>query len=301
MSQKTTHTSTVEVLTLPTKSLRVNPNLNKVPMLGTVATSLMSGKTATARQAGADLSAERDALWASLSRDGIIEPIKAHLGSDGIYIVDDGRHRLEWALSNEAETVPVIVVTEAQGSALVESTVIGRRHWTKGQRAYLGVLLHPEVAGCTRGQPKKISDSVGILSATDLAERLGVSPDVVHQAAELYRKFHAPSAKDDSAEAIEAASLKERYEITIWQGCGLGAVLAGIGGGQSTLDKPRPESGFHGLEKPLASLGRFAGLYVKWDADEKAKAMRLMVTRFKADMSPDFRLALSEALAAAEA
>lgn len=299
MSQTTPTSATVEVLTLPTTSLRVNPNLNKVPMLGTVATSLMAGKTANARQAGADLSAEKDALWASLSRDGIIEPIKAHVAADGSYIVDDGRHRLEWALSNGAETVPVIVVTEAQGSALVESTVIGRRHWTKGQRAYLGVLLHPEVAGVTKGQPKK-TDSVG-LNAHDLAERLGVSPDVVHQAAELYRKFYAPSAKDGSAEAIEAASLKDRYEMTIWQGCGLGAVLAGIGGGQSTIDKPRPESGFHGLEKPLASLGRFANLYVKWDAEEKAKAMRLMVTRFKADMSPDFRLALSEALAAAEA
>lgn len=295
--------NTVEVLNLPATALRVNPNLNKVPMIGTVATSLMGGKTATARQAGADLSAERDALWQSLTRDGIIEPLKAHLAADGTYIVDDGRHRLEWALSNGAEIVPVIVVTEAQGSALVESTVIGRRHWTKGQRAYLGLLLHPEVAGIGRGgdrRSKDQTDSVG-LNAHDLAERLGVSPDVVHQAAELYRIFHAPSSKAGSAEAIEAASLKERYEITIWQGCGLGAVLAGIGGGQATIDKPRPESGFHGLEKPLASLGRFAGLYIKWDAEEKAKAMRLMVTRFKADMSADFRLALSEALAAADA
>jgi hypothetical protein len=279
--------------------LVINAALNTVPMIGAVAKRLLGDKSPSAKQVGKDLDAERAALWASLEREGILEPLKAHKDAQGRWIIDDGRHRYEWALATGKATVPVVEVTPAQGQALIEATVIGRRHWTKGQRAYLGVLLHPEVTEAQPGRPKN-TDSVGnYLNATDLSERLGVSVDTIHQAVELYRAFHSPGAKPGSPEAIEAADLKDRYEMSIWAGAGLGAVIAGIAGGQSTGGKTRPESGFHSLDKPLATLGRLSGLFAKWDEVERGKALRLMTSRLKESTSPEFRLALSEALAAA--
>jgi hypothetical protein len=295
-------TSPGGVIVVHVNNLRINPALNVVPMMGTVAAHLLSSKTPQARQAGADLMAEKEALWATWDAAGEVDAVKAHLATDGCYEIDDGRHRLEWALARGRETLRVEPVTAEAGALLAEATVIGRRHWTKGQRAYLGVLSHPEVAGMKHGGNRKDqTDAIGLIaSAPDLAERLGVSADTVLQAVELYRLFHAPGFKAGSPEAIEAADRKERYEMSIWAGAGLGGVIAGIGGGNATGDKPRAASGFHGLDKPLAALVRFSGVFTKWDADERAKAQKLMVARFRTDMTPEFRLMLAEALAAAD-
>lgn len=282
---------------IPISKLKINPALNVVPMVSSVASQLMGSTTADGRAAGAEISAERDAFFASLDERGILEDLKGH-DEDGTLLVDDGRHRLEWAMARGKSHVPFKLVTREEGEALAEATVIGRRHWTKGQRAYLGVLLHPEVAtGEKRGQHKKKTET--LLTSNDLAERLGVSADVVLQAVKLYTLFHAPGAKKGSAEEIEAADLKAKFEVSIWAGAGLGGVLAGIGGGISTKDKPKPASSFHGLEKPLATLTTLSKSWGKWDETERAKAQKLITTRLK-ELDGGFRLALSEALAAAE-
>lgn len=283
---------------IPISKLKINPALNVVPMVSSVASQLMGSTTADGRAAGAEISAERDAFFASLDEQGILEDLKGHEEDDGTLLVDDGRHRLEWAIARGETHVPFKQLTREQGEALAEATVIGRRHWTKGQRAYLGVLLHPEVAtGEKRGQHKKRTET--LLTSNDLAERLGVSADVVLQAVRLYTLFHAPGAKKGSAEEIEAADLKAKFEVSIWAGAGLGGVLAGIGGGVSTKDKPKPASSFHGLEKPLATLTTLSKSWGKWDETERAKAQKLITTRLK-ELDGGFRLALSEALAAAE-
>lgn len=283
---------------IPVSKLKINPALNVVPMVSSVAAQLMGSTTADGRAAGAEISAERDAFFASLDERGILEDLKGH-DEDGTLLVDDGRHRLEWAMARGKSHVPFKLVTREEGEALAEATVIGRRHWTKGQRAYLGVLLHPEVAtgGEKRGQHKKRTET--LLTSNDLAERLGVSADVVLQAVRLYTLFHAPGAKKGSAEEIEATDLKAKFEVSIWAGAGLGGVLAGIGGGVSTKDKPKPASSFHGLEKPLATLTTLSKSWGKWDETERAKAQKLITTRLK-ELDGGFRLALSEALAAAE-
>lgn len=284
---------------MPVSKLKINPALNVVPMVSSVASQLMGSTTADGRAAGAEISAERDAFFASLDEQGILEDLKGHEEDDGTLLVDDGRHRLEWAIARNETHVPFKRMSREQGEALAEATVIGRRHWTKGQRAYLGVLLHPEVAtGEKRGQHKK-SKPEALLTANDLAERLGVSADVVLQAVKLYTLFHAPGAKKGSAEEIEAADIKAKFEVSIWAGAGLGGVLAGIGGGISTKDKPKPASSFHGLEKPLATLSTLSKSWGKWDETERSKAKKLITTRLK-ELDEDFRLALSEALAAAE-
>ena len=281
------------------RKLILAPELAAVPMMGDVAKHYASNPKATDLRA--ELNAEREGAWQSMDDIGIIEPVKATLSADGKSgKVWDGRHRTEWALARGKDTVPVVHVTEEVGRKLMEASVIGRRHWTKGQRAYLGVICHPEVADAKLGRPNKTADSIGISGESGLAARLGVSPDVVNQAVAVYRAFHAPGAKKNSAEAIEAADCKAKYEMSIWAGAGLGAVLAGIGGGKATHDKPRKDSDWGALDKPLGTMTRLSHQYDKWADEEKTKAMRLMTTRFKTDFSPAFRLALSEALAAAD-
>jgi hypothetical protein len=287
--------------TLLLSSIHISPALASVPMLGDVSASLLAQASTQAKAMGQAMADERAALWASLDREGILEPLKVHHTSGGQYMLHDGRHRFEWAKARGLETVPVMEITEAQGMAIAEATVVGRRHWTKGQRAYLGLLLHPEVAQAKRGGDQYQTDSVGlVLDSPSLAARLGVSADTVLQAAELYRTFFAPGFKAGSPEAIQAAALKAKYELSIWAGAGLGAVLAGIAGGQSTAGQAKAATGFQHLDAPLASLTRLSKAFTGWDGEERAKALRLMTGRFRDDFTPEFRLALSEALSAAE-
>ena len=88
--------------------------------------------------------------------------------------------------------------------------------------------------------------------------------------------------------------------MSIWAGHGLGAVIAGIGGGKATHNKDRKASGWANLDKPLGTMTRLSHQWDTWAEDERSKALKLMSTRFKDDFSPAFRLALSEALAAAD-
>lgn len=291
-----TPTSDASIVNVDPRALVLAPELAAVPMMGAVVESFKGKPKAAALMA--ELDAERKGSQQSMDDVGIIDPLKVTLSADGKSgKVWDGRHRMEWALSRGKDTVPVIHVSEEVGRKLMEVSVIGRRHWSKGQRAYLGVLCHPEVAGVTVGRPKR---DAGLITAPALASHLGISPDVVNQAVTLFKAFHAPGAKAGSAEAIEAADNKAKYEMSIWAGAGLGAVIAGMGGGKVTDGKNRNPSGWASLDKPLGTMTRLGKEYDKWDDEHKAKALRLMTTRFKTDFTPAFRLALSEALAAAD-
>jgi hypothetical protein len=291
--------SDANILQLDPRKLKLAAELAAVPMMGMVLEHYRANpKAAHLRE---ELDSERQGAHQSMDEIGIIDPLKVTLSADGLGgKVWDGRHRLEWAMARGKDTVPVIHVSEEVGHKLMEASVIGRRHWTKGQRAYLGVICHPEVAGVASGRPKKSADSIGVSGSPELASRLGVSPDVVNQAVTLYKAFHAPGAKANSAEAIEAADLKAKYEMSIWAGAGLGAVIAGLGGGKATDGKERNESGWASLDKPLGTMTRLGKEFDKWNEEERSKALRLMTTRFKTDFTPAFRLALSEALAAAD-
>jgi hypothetical protein len=258
-------------------------------MLGSIAEHYATASKADLRAEAAEINAAKAALWATLDENGIQDAIPvtwmAEAGTKRRHLQAwDGRHRTEWALAREIKTIPVHHVTEAEGRALLESTVVGRRHWTKGQLAWLAVNLHPAVAGNTKGRPGK-SDSVGI-SATDLGSRFGVSADLIGQAVEIFRTF------------AEAPSLRAKYEPSIWLGHGLGAVLAGIPGGETTVGKPKPASGFRSLAVPLASLNRLASEFVKWNTDEKAAA-RDALTAWLKNLPEDFRLTFAEAVSTA--
>lgn len=277
----------------------IDPRLAVVPMMQDVGTKFLASAKPEVKKIGQELAEETAALFGSLDELGILEPIKAYR-EGWTWVAVDGRHRLAWAHKKALAKMPLIEVSKAEAMQIIEASVIGRRHWTKGQRAWLGVCQHPEVCETAEGRPSKNSDSVGVFNATTLAARLGVSADVVTQAARLYTLFRAPGFAESSPEAIEAAACREKYEHLIWGGAGLGAILAGIAGGQATGEKPKAPTGFHHLDKPLGELVRLSKAFTGWDEEERGKAQRLLTARVKADMTPEFRLALAEALAAAD-
>lgn len=308
------------------------PELAAVPMMGAVAAKFLQSAKPDVRKMGQEIEDERLALRASFEERGIQDPIPVTVyNAEGVEIAGidchpyrlklmadrhnkvtawDGRHRLEFANEDGGRNVPVRFVTESVGRSLLEASVIGRRHWTKGQRAWLGVCQHPAVCESTQGSGMaqrsdsvgtlKNADSIGVLTATKLAARIGVSADTVNQAVALYRAFYAPGHAASSPEAIEAAAKREKYEHLIWGGAGLGGILAGIAGGDATGGKPKAQTGFHHLDAPLSQLVRLSKAFTSWDTEERLKAQRLLTARVKADMTPEFRLALAEALAAAD-
>lgn len=263
--------------------------LAAVPMMDAVAAHFSASPKKELRDEAAEVSAELAALHGQLDAQGIQDSLPVTLYEGGKIVCWDGRHRGQWALLRGKKTVPCHQVTEEVGKALLESMVVGRRMWTKGQRAWLAVTLNPQIADNSRATRKgKASDSVGSVNLTtaELAARFGVSADLIDQAVKIHRVFSA------------APSLKAKYEPGIWLGHGLGAVLAGIPGGETTADKPKPATSYSALAGPLGALNRIGGLFVKWSPDEKSAA-RDALSLWLTQLPPEFRLTLTEAVAAA--
>lgn len=286
------------------KRLRFAETLAQVPMLGTIAAHYAQASKADLRAEAGEIQAAQAALWTTLDANGIQDSIPVTWMAEKVEGQEkprrflqawDGRHRAEWAIARERKTVPVHHVTEDEGRALLESTVVGRRHWLKGQLAWLAVNLHPAVAGNTKGRPGK-SDSIGNtnpekshsvgLTVDGLATRFGVSATLIDQAVKIYRLFAA------------APSLREKYEPGIWLGHGLGAVLAGIPGGETTADKPKVPLNYGSFAGPFATMNRLSLQYASWTPDEQS-ACRDVWTAWIKNLPEDFRLTITEAIARA--
>lgn len=250
-------------------------------MMEEVALRYLDAAKADLRAEGAELENELEALHGQLDQIGIQDPIPVTLQAQGP-LAWDGRHRTAWAIKSGKSTVPCRLVTEAEGQALMEATVIGRRQWTKGQRAWLAVTLHPQVAGNTKGRPVK-SDSVGF-TAESLATRFGVSADLIDQAVKIYRTFE------------QLPTLREKHEPGIWIGHGLGAVLAGIPGALATETKPKKPISWTTMQGPLSTLSSVAKSFAKWSAEERDCARDAFANWIK-KLPEDFRLTLTEAVA----
>jgi len=288
-----------EIRDLSPKRLIFDASLDTVPMMGAIAERFQTAPKADLRAEGDALAAELSALHASLEEHGIREPVPVTFMAEKVkgklrrWVRGwDGRHRTNWALAKGLKTIPVRIVTEEQGRALLEATVIGRRHWTKGQRAWLAVCLHPEVTGNTRAT-RKTSHSVGsvqIQSVGDLAERYGVSAPLIDQAVKIHRLFS------------DLPSLREKHEPGIWIGHGLGAVIAGIPGATTTDNSdgtnPKKAISWTTLKTPLSTLSNVARHFGKWTADEKDCA-RDAFANWLRNLPEDFRLTLTEAVAQA--
>lgn len=247
--------------------LMVHPLLERVMMLDEVSRHLSANHHGDAKrkELADEMAEEWSAFVGNIAEVGVLEPIKVVENATGRLVVD-GRHRREASIELGLTEIPIQIVSEDQAQAIIDGTVAGRRHWTKGTRAYFAVLQHPEVAGRGPGNPalsaglkgkkgEKASNpalSAGLKTAPELAEMFGVSLRLIEQAIELYKKLDGKP------------KLRERIEPSIWAGVGLSNLLTGLGGLEPTEGVPRGPSSPLTVVKGLKSLARKLAGFSEW-------------------------------------
>lgn len=234
------------------KELSFHPLLKRVAMLPDLIgreTKLgnAQGKSRGAHKAAAEeMAHDFEALVDSISRYGVRERIKVLQTAKGMQIVD-GRHRYEAAKRVagmrykdpareaiarrlEAEGIPCELVREDEVVPIIMDAVT-RRHMSKGARAYLAVLMQPEIATEAKrgGDRKSNRTECGLITAEELAARAGVSPRLIEDAVALYKLFD--QRKDARA----------KFEDAIWVGAGLAKLRAGVNGYLTTGQEPDEE------------------------------------------------------------
>ncbi len=223
-------------------------------------------------------------LAADITEHGIIEPLKVTARGELV----DGRHRWRAAKRLKLPEVPVIEVADDQVVAVILSTLSHRRHYTKGQRAYLSVpLFAPVIAEAQARRLANLKQSGGSkvppfgLTPEEVAEQVGVSRELLDQARRLHKAF------EDHPE------LREQFEPLILDpdgGIGLGAALAGIAGKLKTTGQtPRVDrnSHLHKFTSGLSGLSRAAAGWDKWDPEVRdfaANHVRKTVRAFPDDL-----------------
>ncbi len=248
-------------------TLRIHPLLERITMMPETLDRL--GKLKVRKPEHDDAAAEIREDWTAFQDDvaanGVLEPLKICL-VDGVPHVADGRHRLQAAQAAKLQDVPGILVSEAEALKIIHGTVLARRSWTKGMKAYFGVLMHPEVADSTKGSGmKKRSYSVGTLekdavppiTRAELARMCGVSLPTLDQACEVFTHCE------------KSAKIRKDFEWRVFTGSmGLGGILAGIGAQlageeDETLNgRKRPETPWKHLCAGWDKAGRYLS---QWD------------------------------------
>lgn len=176
------------------------------------------------------------ALVTSIATAGLLEPLKVKGG-----LVVDGEARLTGCIQLGYEQVPCIEIADGELYSVVFHSLVGRRHYTKGALAYLSSPLFNQMleeskarqlANLKRG-PENPSSTLSRLSGTaeDAADRLGIGRALFFQARNIHGHFK------------KHPEMQEHFEPKILSGeLGLGAVLQGIAGWESTKGKSRPET-----------------------------------------------------------
>lgn len=200
-------------------TLTISPLLDRILMLS----AIDSEDAATEYAAG---------LLATRKTGKIRVPLKVQ---EGTTLIVDGRHRREWAIACELATVPVEYVTEAEALDLIRQEIFARRTMSKGQKAWLHLWLVPAIAAGKAGRPG-ISD-IQCPNLDDAANEAGVSRSLMKEAAALYRIF--TTAKQFTT-AKHATAARRAVEERIWQGDGLGQILADLKPGIPPVPPPGP-------------------------------------------------------------
>lgn len=248
---------------LAIEQLYLHPSLERIALVPDASAALLGSHHGDqGRQERGQELAEDWAAWVEeIRQNGVREPLRVIRRPVGEadcrplpgYWVIDGRHRFTGAAQAGKTVLPCIVVEETDANALAAGSVIGRRHWTKSQRAWFAVILHPEVAAEDRktGRPAKSRTECGV-SNGDLASRFGVSLRLIEQAVELYRGLEA------------YPDFKVRIEPSIWGGAGLGDLVNGLNALISGSTGP-------GISHPKLPTARFAGAWKHEAAAAAAK------------------------------
>jgi len=248
----TTHTTAVAPATLIH-----HPDLERIRMMEACASYMAAnaGSDEARQDAAVDLLQDWEAFVSDIREHGILEPIKVLEGS--LFVVD-GRHRLAAAREAGMDAVPIAYVTQAEADAIIDGSVIGRRNWTKSQKAYFAVLRHPEALevkpGGDRQTKKHSAQNAECFSVAELAAKYGVSQRLIAQAKDLYRGL------------ADKPKLRERLEISLWSGMSLGGCLSGLGGAKATKDRPKGASDNCTAARSLKSLRAQLKGFGEWDA-----------------------------------
>ena len=225
-------------LHLAVKDLTPHPLLERVGMLPDLIEretkkGKAQGKSRDDHKENADqLAREFAAVEASVVKHGIREKLKVTRNPKGGWWIADGRHRWTIATRNKFETVPCEEIREDDVVAVIMDGV-QRRHLSKSGRAYLAVLMHPEIYTVENrgGDRSKTAENAVLLTQTTLAEQAGVSETMIRYAVDLARQFGKRKA------------LREKFEPGIWVGNSLEKIIAAIAAEIATgKDSDEPES-----------------------------------------------------------
>lgn len=251
------------VISLPLASLTCHPALAIVPTLAQCIEQITEGHVDGRNEERLErLQTDWDAFVASIQAEGLHEPLKVVREAEN-YVIVDGRNRAAGALVAGLEHVPAIEVSTEEVDAIIVNSVIGRRHWTKSQKAWLGVKSNPTVIANSVGRPGN-SYKIGI-SRQEVATKFGVSLPLVDQACELYKRCYANGKQSKAGVLIEPK---------IWLGASLGGLLAGAGALESAgAAKPggtRNPSSLASVSTVFRSLGSRLRGFEQWPAEEQA-------------------------------
>lgn len=174
----------------------------------------------------------------NIRENGILLPLQ--ILKDGRVV--DGEMRRTAAKALQFEWVPVIIVSEDEAASIVLSSMIQRRHYTPGQRAYQIAPMIDEAWNeahrrMLAGREKDPRNSVSRVSKTpdEWAAEIGVSVQYLRQARELHELFAAHPEKRDLTDSegvtVKKTTFRKFFEARIMREekpYGLGAVKAGI-------------------------------------------------------------------------
>ena len=215
----------------------------------------------------------------------------------------DGRHRFWCAKKLGWKTIPAIMVKDEEICSLIFETLANRRHYSKGQLAYIIAPMIDEIfAEAKKRQMTGTAATPNTETPESIAAGLGISYRVLLQAREIHDYFDTDKAKrtlTDRDEVTEKnVTLKEFFEPRILlvedpeaprtRAYGLGAVLAGIKQ-ILTLEQREGAGRSHGggrperVEKQLQLFGTaMTGLqnkfvyWTKWDEDTRTEAIKAL-------------------------
>ena len=224
-----------------------------------------------------------------------------------IYITDDnqivdGRHRFWCARKLGWTTIPVQIVDASEVYAVIFETLANRRHYTKGQLAYVVAPMLDDVFAEARAREhfflKKgnVSRSAldaqrvekgspkGLETPESAAASLGISARVLQQAREVHALFEMDQAKrtltDREGVEVQNVTFREFFEPRIMlvedpeaprtRPYSLGGVLAGIKAMLKMAEKDVPHGGGRpaSVQKQLdlfeSSLSAFTAKFDYW-------------------------------------
>ena len=151
----------------------------------------------------------------------------------------DGRHRYWCAQKLQWPEIPVQVISESEVMSTIFATLLNRRHYTKGQRAYI-VAEHIGDAfeEAKRRQRAGVeADRFSLIRTPEnYAQEIGVTTRYLNDAFSIYKLYEQLPGKrtftDDEGKKHKDVTAREYFELKIMDAekpMGLGAAIAGLG------------------------------------------------------------------------